>query len=345
MSSYVPYDRSRALSTTLGHRREHDEHPYDYRRPSPPPIATLSHSPSLSASSVERSSVSSPPRRSPTSRPLDSHSSYSDPYYAQDHSARQSRPYPHDPVRDSERSSHSYSYASRTYPDYRHSHDNTYTHPPAPSYTSSFSHGSLGTRDAGSLSYPLPGQNNYTIGYTDDASTKLSDKVRRRCFNCHTTDTSTWRRSNLSPGKVLCNKCGLFERTHGRSRPDQFPHRRGPLATTTLPRPKSPPQSTQLPPISTHTAYHYNRPSIPPLTSIPESRGSYHSHQLPDIHSWIDAPPRTSTVSMPSSYPSDHRSGHIYGQSHDSSPLRPRSPPRMQHQVDMRSSSIHEAVA
>ncbi|KAJ7134161.1 hypothetical protein C8R46DRAFT_923381, partial [Mycena filopes] len=65
--------------------------------------------------------------------------------------------------------------------------------------------------------------------HTDDAATKLSDRVRRRCFNCCTTETSTWRRSNLSPGKVLCNKCGLFERTHSRPRPEQFPHKRGPL--------------------------------------------------------------------------------------------------------------------
>ncbi|KAI0259389.1 hypothetical protein BC834DRAFT_814345, partial [Gloeopeniophorella convolvens] len=65
--------------------------------------------------------------------------------------------------------------------------------------------------------------------YTDDATTKLNDRVRRRCFNCCTTDTSTWRRSSLNPGKVLCNKCGLFERTHNRARPEQFPHKRGPL--------------------------------------------------------------------------------------------------------------------
>ncbi|KAJ7772336.1 hypothetical protein B0H16DRAFT_1513139 [Mycena metata] len=65
------------------------------------------------------------------------------------------------------------------------------------------------------------------IIHTDDAATALSDKVRRRCFNCCTTDTSVWRRSILSPGKVLCNKCGLFERTHGRPRPDQYPHKRG----------------------------------------------------------------------------------------------------------------------
>ncbi|KAJ7686328.1 hypothetical protein B0H17DRAFT_940535 [Mycena rosella] len=82
------------------------------------------------------------------------------------------------------------------------------------------------------------------VVHTDDAATKLSDRVRRRCFNCCTTDTSTWRRSNLSPGKVLCNKCGLFERTHSRPRPEQFPHKRGPLASSTL-RSRSPPGGQQ----------------------------------------------------------------------------------------------------
>ncbi|KAJ6475999.1 hypothetical protein C8R47DRAFT_916478, partial [Mycena vitilis] len=57
--------------------------------------------------------------------------------------------------------------------------------------------------------------------YTDDAMMKPSDGVRRRCFNCTAADTSTWRRSNLSPGKLLCNKCGIFERTHSRARPQQ----------------------------------------------------------------------------------------------------------------------------
>ncbi|KAJ7660022.1 hypothetical protein B0H14DRAFT_3077671 [Mycena olivaceomarginata] len=33
-----------------------------------------------------------------------------------------------------------------------------------------------------------------------------------------------WRRNNSSLEKVSCNKCGLFERTHSRPRPEQFPH-------------------------------------------------------------------------------------------------------------------------
>ncbi|KAG6335521.1 hypothetical protein ID866_3575 [Astraeus odoratus] len=339
---------------TLSHRRDYDYgYDHSYRRPSPPPIATLSHSPSLSVSSIDRSSVSSPaPRRSPTIRPLDTHSTYADPYYSQDHAGRQSRPYPHDPVRDSERSSHTYSYSPRSHQDHRYSHDSHPYHS-ASSYSSSgLPHSSIGTRDPASLSYPLPGQNHYAVGYTDDAATKLSDRVRRRCFNCCTTDTSTWRRSNLSPGKVLCNKCGLFERTHGRSRPDQFPHRRGPLTTGTLMRSKTPPQTTQLPPISSHIAplppYHYSHPSIAPLTSIPDSRKPQHPNQLPEIQSWIDSSPSSRTSAVSSSYQpssSDHR-GHGHG--HDSLlPLRPRSPPRLQHHhhVDMRSSNVHEAVA
>ncbi|KAJ7856861.1 hypothetical protein B0H13DRAFT_2078069 [Mycena leptocephala] len=34
--------------------------------------------------------------------------------------------------------------------------------------------------------------------------------------------------TKLSEAK-LCNKCGLFERTHSRPRPQQFPHKRGRL--------------------------------------------------------------------------------------------------------------------
>ncbi|KAF9258766.1 hypothetical protein L218DRAFT_813438, partial [Marasmius fiardii PR-910] len=57
--------------------------------------------------------------------------------------------------------------------------------------------------------------------YTDDSSTRLSDRVRRKCFNCSGSNTRTWRRSSLTPGKVLCNKCGLYERAHSRHRPTE----------------------------------------------------------------------------------------------------------------------------
>jgi len=54
------------------------------------------------------------------------------------------------------------------------------------------------------IPYPLLGQTNVSVVHTDNASMKPSNRVRRQCFNCCTTDTSTWRRrSNLSAGKVV----------------------------------------------------------------------------------------------------------------------------------------------
>ncbi|KAH9972140.1 hypothetical protein BGW80DRAFT_1121202, partial [Lactifluus volemus] len=68
----------------------------------------------------------------------------------------------------------------------------------------------------------------YEVIYTDDALVMAGHGygVHRRCFNCKAHETTTWRRSKLSPGKLLCNKCGLFERTHSVPRPKKFPRRR-----------------------------------------------------------------------------------------------------------------------
>jgi len=63
---------------------------------------------------------------------------------------------------------------------------------------------------------PLP------VQHTDDAASKETQYLRRRCFNCHTTEPPSWRRSTLNPGKIVCNKCGLYERTHLRARPLRF---------------------------------------------------------------------------------------------------------------------------
>ena len=60
------------------------------------------------------------------------------------------------------------------------------------------------------------------IQHTDDAASKETQYLRRRCFNCHTTEPPSWRRSTLNPGKIVCNKCGLYERTHLRPRPLRF---------------------------------------------------------------------------------------------------------------------------
>ncbi|KAK7049765.1 hypothetical protein VNI00_005796 [Paramarasmius palmivorus] len=60
------------------------------------------------------------------------------------------------------------------------------------------------------------------VQHTDDAASKETQFLRRRCFNCHTTEPPSWRRSTLNPGKIVCNKCGLYERTHLRPRPLRF---------------------------------------------------------------------------------------------------------------------------
>ncbi|KAK1222056.1 hypothetical protein PQX77_015121 [Marasmius sp. AFHP31] len=41
------------------------------------------------------------------------------------------------------------------------------------------------------------------VVYTEDASTRLSGRIRRRCFTCGETETSAWRRSIRSPGKLV----------------------------------------------------------------------------------------------------------------------------------------------
>ncbi|KAJ6476259.1 hypothetical protein C8R45DRAFT_772050, partial [Mycena sanguinolenta] len=58
--------------------------------------------------------------------------------------------------------------------------------------------------------------------HCDDAASKDTQYLRRQCHNCQATDPPSWRRSSLDPGEIVCNKCGLFERTHCRPRPLRF---------------------------------------------------------------------------------------------------------------------------
>jgi len=71
-------------------------------------------------------------------------------------------------------------------------------------------------------SYMPPSHPVMTVMHTDDAASKETQYLRRRCFNCHQTEPPSWRRSTLNPGKIVCNKCGLYERTHLRARPHRF---------------------------------------------------------------------------------------------------------------------------
>jgi len=197
------------------YRHRPDNPDASHHRASPPPIATLNNSPALSVSSLDRSSgPSPPPRRSTVPNALQSSPVYSSfPYTPDGHIRQHSRPHhnSHLPGRANLNTTHSY-------PTTYHTHGGTFEHRyelNPPSDHSSYHlhsvipgpHVSVSSVPPNRLGYgvpyPLPGQNSSPIIHTDDATTKLSERVRRRCFNCCTTDTSTWRRSNLSPGKVV----------------------------------------------------------------------------------------------------------------------------------------------
>ena len=56
----------------------------------------------------------------------------------------------------------------------------------------------------------LPTHNSLAVQHTDDTASEETQYLRYRCFNCHTTKPPSWRRSTLNPGKIMCNKCGLY---------------------------------------------------------------------------------------------------------------------------------------
>ena len=64
---------------------------------------------------------------------------------------------------------------------------------------------------------PLPGLGGDGVSYTDEANTKISNRLRRQCFNCKATETSTWRRSVLSPGKLVGHQGYSTERLSSNS--------------------------------------------------------------------------------------------------------------------------------
>ncbi|KAJ7639501.1 hypothetical protein FB45DRAFT_427743 [Roridomyces roridus] len=96
-------------------------------------------------------------------------------------------------------------------------------HPHHP-YMAQHAHGYPGHPAHGGLPHAPHGYppHGLPVQHTDDAASKETQYLRRRCFNCHTTEPPSWRRSTLNPGKIVCNKCGLYERTHLRARPLRF---------------------------------------------------------------------------------------------------------------------------
>ncbi|EIN09394.1 hypothetical protein PUNSTDRAFT_51669 [Punctularia strigosozonata HHB-11173 SS5] len=276
------------------------QRPYDDRQPrdvveripSAPPVATLSASPAPSVSSIDSSA---PQTRSPAAQPHPLPYSHT-PQYPQDDRSNW-RPYD---ARGHYGASPSYAYPApphQFHPSIQYPHPGHYPPPGARHYA--VHHQGPPTYGSGQGYTHHPPQD---IVHTDDAATKLSDRVRRRCFNCCTTDTSTWRRSSLNPGKVLCNKCGLFERTHSRPRPDQFPHKRGPLASSAVKANKSPPppppqlpsiSNYGLPPNASSTATRPlspNLPSLPPITDQKSAQSLAEQRDLPAIKTWLNSP-------------------------------------------------------
>lgn len=135
----------------------------------------------------------------------------------------------------------------------------------------------------------------------------------------------------------LCNKCGLFERTHNRARPEQFPHKRGPLASSSLKVRTSPPQHNAVPPVSALPPHQYNHPSIAPLLSRTEnahtpSRGE----SLPQIQSWLPSATTPTGERLPTTkFPHPGRSTHTLSQRPYHIVLAARSPEGISSSCDL----------
>jgi hypothetical protein len=52
--------------------------------------------------------------------------------------------------------------------------------------------------------YLNAGLSSIPVMHTDDAASKETQYLRRKCFNCGTTEPPSWRRSTLNPGKIVC---------------------------------------------------------------------------------------------------------------------------------------------
>jgi len=163
------------------------------------PTAMTSHSP-VSSPSWDRSSVSSaesgfvPDVPRATAEPIPEQIGFGGMYY--DHSQH----------------SHYHPRWEFKFPDPGHGHSaspRTLEHSPDVRVVSSPQ--LVGSRSEFSTR-PLSRLGSDDISYTDEANSKISNRLRRRCFNCKAIETSTWRRSVLSPGKLVGHQGYLIER-------------------------------------------------------------------------------------------------------------------------------------
>ncbi|KAJ7883866.1 hypothetical protein B0H14DRAFT_3432680 [Mycena olivaceomarginata] len=98
------------------------------------------------------------------------------------------------------------------HPHHGHEHYKQHQHHPAPFPPQHLAPGAPNHGGGGAIQ----------VVHTDNAATRLSDRARAESA------------SIASPLIRLCNKCGLFECAHSCPRPEQFPHKCGPLATSAL---------------------------------------------------------------------------------------------------------------
>ncbi|KAJ7763887.1 hypothetical protein B0H16DRAFT_1455130 [Mycena metata] len=118
------------------------------------------------------------------------------------------------------------------------------------------------------------------VVYTDDFEPfgkKLRGRLRRKCFNCYTTKSPTWRRSQLNRRKIVCNKCGMFKRSHSRARPEVLTRARSHTKTPKQQRQQSSqpykPPSPDLP-ISTASPQNHNNTAIASNSGPTSSKNS-----------------------------------------------------------------------
>ncbi|KAG7562772.1 hypothetical protein FFLO_01833 [Filobasidium floriforme] len=57
------------------------------------------------------------------------------------------------------------------------------------------------------------------VRYTSLAEEKQTDTVKRECFTCGCRDPPSWRKSTLSPSRIVSDRCGIYERSHKKVRP------------------------------------------------------------------------------------------------------------------------------